>query len=96
MIHTDDTTAREVYESLWGQVREEYRLDWVEDATVADSPCMVLYAQAIEAAQLLSQQLGTEEDPRLERIINTLLDLQRELCLKMFDYGVEFARRTLR
>ena len=87
MRQTDETIAQEVYDSLWGQVGEEYRLPWVEDAAAAGSPCMDLYSRAIESAWKVSERLGAEEDPQVDQIIHDLLELQRMLCLKMFAYG---------
>lgn len=93
MKNIDETIAQKVYDSLWGQVKEEYRLPWVEDAAEMGTPSMDLYGRAVEHAWEVSERLGAEEDPQVEQIIQDLLELQRMLCLKMFDYGRMWERK---
>ena len=93
MKNIDEAIAQKVYDSLWGQMEEEYRLPWVENAAVAGSPGMDLYSRALETAWKVSERLGAEEDPQVDQIIHNLLELQRVLCLKMFDYGRMWERK---
>ena len=88
--------AKEVYDSLWGGVSEEYRIPCVEDATASGSHCMELYGQMLDAYDRLLLRLGrVDDDDDVEDIINSLLDLQEELCLKMFEYGRIYEKTLL-
>ena len=91
-----ESIAQEIYDSLWGGTIEEYRIPWVEDATVEGSLCMKQYVRILEAYERLVARLGqTDEDQDVETIINSMLDIQRELCLKMFEYGRIYEKMLL-
>lgn len=81
---------KEVYDSLNGVLVDP--LPGVEDLFEEGKPCAVRYGQMLEAYARLCQRLGaSDEDPDVEVIINALLDNQREMGLKMFEYGTRFA-----
>ena len=73
-----------VYESLIGEL-----VDPVKDVPNAFEPgsyCETRYRQVLEAYERLRGRLGvTDEDPDVEIIIDSLLEIQRELCMEMFD-----------
>ena len=73
-----------VYESLIGEL-----VDPIKDVPNAFEPggyCETRYRQVLEAYERLRGRLGVaEEDPDVEIIIDSLLDIQRKLCMEMFD-----------
>ena len=88
--------AQEIYDSLWGGAMEPFRIPWVEDATAEGSYCMECYERMLGANERLVARLGqVNEDEDVEIIINSLLDIQRELCLKMFEYGRIYEKTPL-
>ena len=58
----------------------------------AESRCRVLLEEIYAAAVRLNEQLGTEEHPDTETMIDAFYAMQEHLCKKMFDYGVQFGR----
>ena len=83
-------SAEDIYETLLGLRIPEYSVPEVEDAFAPDSPCAVQYARMLDAYAHLREKLGAEEyDADVEAIINSLLDIQRLLCLKMYSYGLK-------
>ena len=73
-----------VYESLIGEL-----IDPIKDVPNAFEPgsyCETRYRQVLEAYERLRGRLGVEdEDPDVEIIIDSLLEIQRKLCMEMFD-----------
>jgi hypothetical protein len=73
-----------VYESLIGEL-----VDPIKDVPNAFEPgsyCETRYRQVLEAYERLRGRLGVEdEDPDVEIIIDSLLEIQRKLCMEMFD-----------
>lgn len=58
------------------------------------SPCEEAYRKVYEASGRLCDRLGvpfgTDED--VECIIDSLLDIQKLLCMRMYDYGWLFSK----
>ena len=75
-----------VYESLIGEL-----VDPIKDVPNAFEPgsfCETRYRQVLEAYERLRGRLGVaDEDPDVEIIIDSLLEIQRKLCMEMFDLG---------
>ena len=75
--------AELVYESLIGE-----RVDPIKEVSNAFEPgsyCEVLYQEMLDAYDRLRERLGVvDEDSDVEQIIDSLLLIQRELCLEMF------------
>lgn len=75
--------AELVYESLIGEL-----VDPVEDVPNAFFPgsyCETRYREMLDAYERLRDRLGVvDEDEDVEVVIDSLLDIQRQLCLKMF------------
>ena len=73
-----------VYESLIGEL-----VDPIKDVPNAFEPgryCETRYQQVLEAYERLRGRLGAaDEDPDVEIIIDSLLEIQRKLCVEMFD-----------
>lgn len=78
----------QVYESMASHVLEEYRVPGVEDAFAKDAFCMQKYRQMRDAYDRLCERLGVvDEDKDVECIIQCYMEIQRELCKRMFFYG---------
>ena len=75
--------AELVYESLIGEL-----IDPIEDVPNAFAPesyCEGQYQQMLEAYARLRARLGeVDEDPDVEIMIDSLLEIQRCLCIEMF------------
>lgn len=75
--------AELVYESLIGELIVPIRD--VPNAFAPGSLCEGKYQEMLDAYARLRDRLGVEdEDEDIEIIIDSLLVIQRELCLKMF------------
>ena len=75
--------AELVYESLIGELVEP--IADVPNAFAPGSCCAERYQQMLDAYGRLRDRLGViDEDPDVETVINSLLDIQRELCVEMF------------
>ena len=73
-----------VYESLIGEPVDPIRN--VPNAFEPGSYCETRYQQVLEAYERLRDRLGvTDEDRDVEIIIDSLLEIQRKLCMEMFD-----------
>ena len=82
-----------VYATLTGQTLDEDGVPGVENAYANAMPCQVLYEQVREAYDNLLIRLGEhDEDPDVETIISTMMEIEMYLSGKMFEYGAKFAR----
>ena len=76
--------AELVYESLTGELIVQIK--GVPNAFEPGSFCEGKYQEMLDAYARLRDRLGVvDEDTDVEIIIDSLLAIQRELCLKMFD-----------
>jgi len=88
--------SKQVYDSLCGELLDEYRIKHVENAFAEGSPCDVLYQEITDAYARLCERLGKEDDDEdVEVIINAFMEMNRILCLKMFSYGVLYGTHSL-
>ena len=86
-------TAEAVYETLIDDLIEPYQIPGVENAFADGSLCDRLYQEVYQANLRLCKRLGqTEADPDVETIINNLLEINKQIGLKMYHYGQTFAR----
>lgn len=86
-----DGLIQEVYDSLRGEL--VIPLPGIENAFVQGGKCDCLYGQMLQAYDRICHRLAVEEEaPDVETIINALLDIQEELCEKMFLYGMKFGK----
>ena len=77
-----------IYETLLGE-----RLDpcpGIANAFAPGAPCALLYEEIYQASLRLCHRLGTEEDPDVEKILDSFFAITRELSLAMFQYGQQF------
>ena len=88
----DTSFAEAVYQTLTDTLVEPEQVPGVENAFAEDAPCGKLYAQIYQANLRLCARLGqTECDPDVELIINSFLEINHHIGLKMFHYGQFFA-----
>ena len=77
-----------VYLSLSGLLTEPH--PDVKNLFAEGDKCEILYSRVYDACQRLYERLGKFEDEDVEIVINSMLDIQREIALKMYEYGAEF------
>ena len=78
----------QVYLTLNGYLIPSYCVPGVENAFAEDSYCMNKYKEVMDAYARLRKRLDVvDEDDDVEIIINSFLDIERYLCLKMYEYG---------
>jgi len=83
-----------IYETLSGLRLPEAEVPGIEDAYAEGSVCWRNYAEVLDAYQRLCVRLHTdEEDTDVETIINNMFTIEKELCIKMFYYGLEYGRK---
>ena len=81
--------AEDVYLSLIGELVEP--VPGIRIAYEPGSECDKLYEDMLSAYGRICQRLGCgEEDKDVEQIINSLLEIQKILCLDMYAYGYAF------
>lgn len=79
------------YETMAYGLRKGYRMPGVENAFAGDSYCANRYRDMWNAYRSLCNRLGTvDEDEDVEIMIDAFLDIQKELCYRMYRYGAEF------
>ena len=79
------------YETMACGVLEAYQMPGVEDAFAPGSYCMDLYTKALDAYARLCNRLGVkDEDNDVEIIFYSFLQIQKELCYRMYRYGAQF------
>ena len=78
----------QVYASMADHVSEKYRMPGIENAFAENAFCIQKYRQMRDAYDRLCERLGVEdEDTDVECIIQCYMEIQRELCKRMFFYG---------
>lgn len=65
---------------------------YVENEFVNNRFCNQAYEEIYNSNKNLCRRLNVEEDMDVECIISNFLDIQSYLCMKMYDYGVLFAK----
>lgn len=84
--------AEEVFRTLTGLNREMGKVPWVEYCEEA----MQAYGKMWQAYERMARRLGQPEageDEDLEDMVNSLLEMQKIVALKMFDYGREYEQK---
>ena len=82
----------EIYMTLQGSYTYAGGVQGVENLFEEDACCMKLYAQVYDANQRLCERLGVvDEDDDVEIIISNMMDIERIVSMKMFEYGWKFA-----
>lgn len=83
---------QDVYGTLWGLTVEDAQIPGVENLFEEGMPCAVNYGKMLAAYERLLRRLGCAgtEDPDVEIIMNTLMDITDGLSYKMYEYGAQF------
>ena len=82
--------AEYVYMSLTGQLEDWCKMPCVENAYADGGFCASKYAEVYYAYQRLLTKLNeTDYDDDVELIINNFLDIERCLCIRMFELGAQ-------
>ena len=80
--------AEEVYDTLLGEYVDGAEVPGVQNIYAPGGPCDRNYTAMLEAYERLCRRLNCrDEDPDVEIIIDSLLENQRMIALKMFEYG---------
>lgn len=81
-----------VYEAVCGAYADEadYVIQNVQikNEFAEGQPCSEAYKRVYEANRRLCARLGVDEDPDVEMIIDSMLDINRIVNEKMFKYGL--------
>ena len=81
-----------VYATLTGTMRKEFRVPGVENLFDEGSECMNSYNKMLAAYERLCDRLSViDEDEDVETIIHSLMTIERNVSMKMFEYGMKFA-----
>ena len=88
-----DEFINDIYLTLQGLLTPEAAVPGVPDLFAPGSPCEQEYASLQEACQRICARLGVEEDQDLNRILDSLENIQAALCREMFRLGMERACR---
>lgn len=79
------------YQTMACGVVEGLRMPGVEYAFEEGQSCLEKYKEMRDVYDRLCDRLGvTDEDEDVEKIIQSLMDIQEELCCRMYRYGAEF------
>jgi len=80
-----------VHDTLCGQLVDGVCVPGVENIFPNGSRCEDLYCSVYDAYQRLCQRLGTDgEDKDVETMINSLMEIEREISYHMYVYGAKF------
>lgn len=86
-----DQFIEDVYETLQGETNPAFMVPGVENAFEEGKKCALLYKEIYDAQRRLETRLDVEPyDEDVEKVITALLDIQKELCFKMYKYGAQF------
>lgn len=80
----------QVYDTLNGFLIGDSAVSGVENAFFDGSYCQEKYDEVFNLKILLCERLASPDDEDIERIVGNMMDIQHELCIKMFRLGVEF------
>ena len=84
--------VEDIYNTLLGVQCEQFCVSGVENLFTEDSDCDHACNEMLEAYARLCERLGvTDEDRDVEIIIDSLTTIQRNVSMKMFEYGMKFA-----
>ncbi len=85
----------DVYNTLHGVMVKGYEVPGVESIFEAGMLCDQLYGNMLDAYERLCDRLGVmDEDEDVEVIINSLMQISREVGNKMYRYGAAFGKTS--
>ncbi len=75
----------DTYETMLGLREKEAEVKWVKNAFAEGSICAAEYEKMREAYERVCQRLGAgEEDADLDMIVESMENIQKELCRNMY------------
>lgn len=84
----------DVYDSLCGYLAEGYIVPGVESIFEPGMYCSDKYSNMLDAYERLLHRLGLQDEDRdIEMIVNSLLDISREIGRHMYCFGAKFGER---
>ena len=90
----DESFISAVYKSLQGLREPPAAVSGVEDAFATGTLCARRYDDFFKAYERLHARLGVaDEDADVEIMVNAFMDIQKDLCFKMYEYGARFGSR---
>ena len=89
------TVYEEIYNNMIGLYDSEHSMESVENAFAPGSECSLAYEKMRDAYERLCQRLGVEkgEDRDLEIMVASMETIQKELCRRMFLYGLQIGAK---
>lgn len=91
-INTDNYFAEAVYSTLYGLCLPEVEVPGVENLFAPGSVYENVEDEAYRLRQQLEDRLNTEDYMLVEQLVTQLYCIQKEMCLRMYDYGVKFGK----
>lgn len=86
-----ESFIEDIYDTMIGELIPELCIPGIYNEFEEGAPCERLYEKVYEAKCRICDRMGISgEDPDVETIINNMFDIQKILCKKMFEYGVEY------
>ncbi len=90
--------SEQIYSLLNGYLSNPEQIpesQFVQDAFSSGSICFHAYGNVLDAYERLCRRLDPrqQDDPDVEIMLNNMNVITHYLCIKMFEYGVFFARR---
>lgn len=83
--------VEDVYDTLLGIREPKAQVEGVDNLFEMGRDCDKLYSQMLDAYERLCIRLGViDEDADVEVIISSLLRIQREVSIRMYEYGAQF------
>ena len=82
-----------VYDTLCGDLEDWACVPGVENAFAEGSFCDQRYHLIYEACKRLYERLGVEDDRDVGEILREWMSIAKELGMKMFLYGMQFANK---
>lgn len=83
-----------IYDSMHGYLKKEYRIPWVKNVWEEETGFKLAYDDFWTVREHLCQRYGIDwDDEDLERIMNGIMNLDEDLCRRMFQYTIEYAKR---
>lgn len=87
----------EIFNTVTGDQNEAFRVSWVENVWEKETGFQLAYEDFQEARENLCRRFGLDfEDPDLERFMDGVLKLEKDIARRMFLAGITYARKGCR
>ena len=83
-----------IYQTMMGQLRKKSEVPGIENAFETPSDIAQAYRDIRTARENLCARCGlAPDDSDLEKIMDSLLTLEKDIARRMFHYGIQYARQ---